>query len=118
MSEKEFHKSRIAFAILSNKIIYLVNSEMSHKEWLISSKFIEGNEFDEIVRGYIKYNNIYFYKGDFLTDKSLETTALEYCFKIHKENNLKLPSKIYCGLQKGQIGDEWKPQKLLKILNK
>ncbi|HFL3696523.1 TPA: hypothetical protein ACG3QY_001633 [Clostridioides difficile] len=115
-SEKEFHKSRIAFAILQNKIIYLVNSEMSHKEWLITSKFIEEKEFNEIIRGYIKHNNIYFYKGDFLTDKSVESSASEYCFKIHKENNLKLPSKIYIGMQKGKIGDEWKPKKLLKIL--
>ncbi|MFL8710906.1 hypothetical protein Q3304_09070 [Clostridioides sp. GD02377] len=115
-SEKELHKSRIAFAILKDKIIYLANSEMSHKEWLITSKLIEEKEFNEIIRGYIKHNNIYFYKGDFLTDKSVENSALEYCFKIHKENNLKFPAKIYCGMQKGKIGIEWKPKKLLKII--
>lgn len=113
--EKRFHKSRIAFAIINKDIYYLYDSELGHKEWLVESNMISLEQFKEIIRGFVKGQEIYFYRGDFITDKNLEKEAKEYVLKICYDLNIEVPDSICCGMTKGNIGEEWKPQKVINI---
>ena len=67
-NEQEYHKSRIAFMIINDEIIFLEYSIMSHREWYESLSLKQEN-FKKIVRGYILENKAVFYKGEFFLDK-------------------------------------------------
>lgn len=111
---KNFHKSRVAFLIYNNKIMFLENSELSHFEWA-KSIGISKMEFNELTRGYCYKANIIFYKGDFSYDKKVENDALKYCLDVLKHCNLK-HAKIYVGVRVG-VGKIWPPDKFLREIN-
>lgn len=108
---KNFHKSRVAFLIYNNKIMFLENSEMSHFEWA-KSIGISKEDFNSLTRGYCYKANIIFYKGDFSYDKKVENDALKYCLDVLKHCNLK-HAKIYVGVRVG-VGKIWPPDKFIK----
>lgn len=111
---KDFHKSRVAFLIYNNKIMFLENSELSHFEWA-KSIGISKMEFNDLTRGYCYKANIIFYKGDFSYDKKVENDALKYCLDVLKHCNLK-HAKIYVGVRVG-VGKIWPPDKFLREIN-
>lgn len=102
MTEKEFHKQRLAFAIINNEI-HTSSAGLSHKEWLIGENLISENEFDDIIRGFIDETGIYFYQGDFEQNEDVQKAARKYG-PILAPN-----SPIYCGMHKGEIGERWTP---------
>ena len=109
--EVTFHKSRLAFMIIDDEIMYLENSGMSHIEWY-RSLGLDENRFNDIVRGYYKNGRLIFYKGDFMYDDETIECAKKYA-RIIKEkvndNNL----EVWVGVEKGEIGTEWNP--IIKI---
>ena len=111
ITEQEFHKSRIAFMLIENKIIYLENSSMSHLEWYLSLGY-EKEEFKNIIRGYYKEGKIVFYKDDFTYDNEVIEIAKKINDEIKKYANDK-NAEVYVGVKKGKIGEIWEPE--LKI---
>lgn len=118
IKEKEalLHKSRIAFALVNDQMRYLTNSEMSHKEWLQLEFNISDEDFENIIRGTIKDNKIYFYIGsDFKTIEELESKAATLTKTICEEQNLQLPTEVYCGMIIGEIGQVWSTIHTIKV---
>lgn len=113
--ELEFHKSRIAFLVMDNEILYLENSPMSHKEWYLSLGYKEEN-FNHVIRGYLKDNKLVYYKGDFMYDDEVIQKALE-TEDIIKKHCDKLNAITYCGVIKGEVGEDWPPkEKLIDLI--
>jgi hypothetical protein len=113
--EAKFHESRVAFLIINNDILFLKDSEMSHREWF-NALNINVN-FEDIVRGYYKDNQIIVYKGDFIFDD--ETIEIAYLFYPIIVDKLRLTNpELWCGLNKKEvsdpINDPWLPTKRLK----
>lgn len=112
--EEKFHKSRIAFLIIDGNILYLENSGMGHLEWYLSLGYPIDN-FNNIVRGYLKDDRLVYYKGDFDYDEEVIETAIltENIIKEHCNN---LDAITYCGVTKGEIGESWPPKAKLSDL--
>ena len=102
---RKFHKSRIAFMIIDNEIMFLEHSTMSHYEWYTSLKY-KKEDFKNIVRGYIIDSRAVFYKGDFSYDDEVIKKAKEYGELIKKKYKLK-KLKVSVGLKEGKIGEAW-----------
>ncbi len=109
--ERDFHINRIAFIIVDNEIKYLRNSSLSHKEWCLSLG-ISDESYNNLVRGYIKDNEIVYYQGDFKYNDYVIKVCTDTYERVAKDNNLKDYS-VYCGVIKGKIGEKWKP--ILKV---
>lgn len=108
ITEQEFHKSRVAFMIVENKIIYLENSTMSHIEWYLSLGY-KKEEFDNVVRGYYRNGEIVFYKADFIYDDEVIEKAKKVNNDIKKYVNDK-NANVYVGVKKGKVGELWEPE--------
>lgn len=107
ITEQEFHKSRVAFMIIENKIIYLENSFMSHIEWYLSLGY-KKEEFDNVIRGYYRDGKIVFYKEDFIYDDEVIEVAKEISREIKKQVN-DGKAEVYVGVKKGKVGELWEP---------
>ena len=106
--ETNFHKSRIAFMIINEKIEYLANSTFSHEQWY-KNLGLPIEQFETIVRGYIRDQKAIFYRGDFICDDIVIETAKKYGKQIQKDmDNYNI--EIYAGVEKGEIGTPWKPK--------
>ena len=107
--ERNYHESRIMFAILNNNIHYLDGDKRGHLEWLRNDFNITDSEFNEITRGYIRDGTIAVYKGfefSAVSKKSLINTVN----LIIREFNLDLNEYIiFNGVLVGNIGEIWKP---------
>lgn len=107
--ERNYHESRIMFAILNNNIHYLDGDKRGHLEWLRNDFNITDGEFNEITRGYIRDGTIAVYKGfefSAVSKKSLINTVN----LIIREFNLDLNEYIiFNGVLVGNIGEIWKP---------
>ena len=111
---KNFHKSRVAFLIYNNKIMFLENSEMSHFEWA-KSIGISKEDFNSLTRGYCYKANIIFYKGEFSYDyrNSIKIKLLiNYCLDVLRHCKL-THAKVYVGVKVG-VGKIWPPDKFIK----
>lgn len=106
-----FHKSRIAFAILSDgKCAVNIKDIREHRVYLQEDFGISFEEFENLVRGYIKPGRIVFYKTsgfypiDNISEKILSIVsekALEFFGSGKYE--------IWNGLKIGKFGEEWQP---------
>mgnify|MGYP006348243987 CR=1 FL=1 len=107
--ERNYHESRIMFAILNNNLHYLDGDKRGHLEWLRNDFNITDGEFNEITRGYIRNGTIAVYKGfkfSAVSKKSLINTIN----LIIREFNLDLNEYIiFNGVLVGNIGEIWKP---------
>lgn len=109
-TEKEFHKSRIAFMIIENDIIFLKNSTMSHYEWLKSLGIkMKKEDFNKIVRGFYLDGKAIFYKGNFEYDDDCISIAIKYALKVKEISNLD-EIEVWCGQNIGEIGSLWTPK--------
>lgn len=111
--EKEFHKSRVAFAILHNGTYVITkNDEREHLVWLSEDYGISNEEFETIIRGYIKPGKIMFYKSSNFTPIENEEILLDYIEKYIGITTLQNFGAGYYivsnGVIKGNIGEEWK----------
>ena len=103
---REFHKRRIAFIVIDNKLYYMKNSEKSHWEFC-QEKNISKEQFNQMTRGYYIDGNIVFYKGNFTYDSALISDAMKYIIKIKED--CKLPKmKIYFGKKVPKKDEPWK----------
>lgn len=106
----KFHTSRVAFAIVDNKIHTIRNDTRSHDKWLREEFGIGSNEFESIPRGYIKGYKVQLYIGkDFrpILSKTMLNQSIE---KIVAELSCGYPLgvyRIYNGLIPGKPGEEW-----------
>lgn len=103
IKEKEFHNNRRIFAYYDGKLNFCEEVGLSHHEWLVGGRLFCDFVFNDLVRGYVDSEGVYFYRGDFQTDEYTENTA-KSCLSYFDEN---LP--VYCGVFKGEIGEKWKP---------
>lgn len=110
---KLFHKSRIAFMIINDEVLYLVNSTKSHIEWFETLN-LNSLDFNEIVRGYVRENLIVFYKGDFEYDEKVYEHADWFSNKIIDDLGVDNPL-IYVGVKKGDIGEIWEPMNRIEL---
>lgn len=110
-SVDSFHKQRIAFMIIDDKVMYLANSKLSHIQWA-EKLGISNKQFNNITRGYYLGENIVFYKGNFDFDKKVIEDAKKFAYIIKKDFNIKY-AKVYVGLEPGPIGSVFPPKKYL-----
>ena len=108
---ENFHKERIAFIILNNKILYLRHSKLSHLQWA-NSIGISETDFNSLTRGYILNNNVVFYKGNFDFDKQVLDDAMKFAKTIKLDCNLN-NVKVYAGLIAGKPGTIYPPKQYL-----
>lgn len=114
----EFHKSRIAFAILNDgRCAINVNDVREHKIYLKEDFGISFEEFENLVRGFIKPGRIVFYKT--LGFIPIETIS-EEILSIVSEKALEFfgsgEYEIWNGLEIGKLGEEWKPIQKKELL--
>lgn len=105
----EFHKSRIAFAFLSDgRCAININDAREHKIYLKDDFSISFEEFEHLTRGYIKPGRLVFYTSlNFLPVKDIS----EEMVNLLTEKALEFfgPGKyeIWNGLKIGRLGEEW-----------
>lgn len=106
-AEKDFHKNRVAFMIVENKLLFLENSEMSHFTWA-KTLGIDEKHFEKLVRGFYKNNIATFYKGNFVYDAECIEVAKKFAKDVKSfVNASKL--EVWCGHKIGKIGELWPP---------
>lgn len=108
---EKFHKSRIAFAFLNDgQCVINVNDVREHKVYLKEDFGISFEEFEHLIRGFIKLGRIVFYRTlaffpiENITKETLSIVsgkALEFFGSGEYE--------IWNGLEIGQLGQEWEP---------
>lgn len=108
IKEKEFHNNRRIFAYFNGGLIFCEETGLSHYEWLVGGGLFCDLVFNDLVRGYVDSEGVYFYRGDFQTDEYTESIA-KSCLGYFGDT---LP--VYCGLIKGEIGEKWKPVKQIR----
>ena len=111
-NEEKLHIDRVAFMIIEDNILYLRNSKMSHIQWYESLN-LPLDKFKNVIRGYAKKDKIVFYKGDFVYDDEVIAIALKVQETIKRETNCE-GAKVFCGVIKGVVGEEWEPKLLLE----
>lgn len=113
MSKTElFHRSRILFAIINDKLVFTMFESRSHKDWLKETYNIDAKEFEGLVRGYMKDGEVFFY-----TTSEFKKIDLKH-LGIDSLNHLLILSTVYMnarnpecfnGLYIGEQGTKWKP---------
>ena len=97
---------KILFMVIDNKVKYLSDSDMDHREWYKSLN-LDLDEFDNVVRGFILDNKIVFYKGLFKYDNETIDIAEKMDPEMRKKlNNPNL--EVYCGVYTNE-GEKWEP---------
>lgn len=117
----EFHKSRIAFAIISKHgggydIAMNIKDAREHRIYLKEDYNISNEEFETLTRGYIKQGKLMFYisssfnpvKKELITEQLIKDLLL-----IAKEEFGNGEYIIGNGLKVGEPGEEWRPQKIM-----
>ncbi len=93
---RDFHKNRIAFVIIDNKINFIENSEMSHWEYCQTLN-VSKEKFNELIRGYYYSQRVVFYKDNFTYDDNVIKEGLKYIVKIKEKCKFE-KADIYFGL--------------------
>lgn len=102
---REFHKRRIAFIVIEDKLYYIKNSEQSHWEFC-QKRGVSKEQFNKMTRGYYIDGNIVFYKGNFTYDEDLIKDGLKYIMKIKEDCKLG-EMQIYFGLRIPKENEPW-----------
>ena len=97
------------FAIFDDKLNWCPSSFYTHHEWLVETGLFDEAQFEDLVRGYVNSNGIYFYQGsDFETSEYVEDMAKSWMNSIDS----KLP--VYCGVVKDDSSGQWRPLKQIR----
>jgi hypothetical protein len=110
-TQKNFHKERVAFIIINDKIHFIKEIDKSHFE-LATELGISKEKFDTLCRGFYRNGQIVFYKGHFIYDKDMIETAKKFIGKIKKFCNVE-KVKVYCGQKVGDPNTIWPPDYFL-----
>lgn len=115
-----FHFSRIAFAVINGKFKFTMFDKRSHKEWLKETEGLTDAEYEKVIRGYMRDNQLVAYRSsrfetvDFSeipvdSLKHLSILAMVYL------NTGKI--ECYTGARPGKDGEVWEPIKYVGDLN-
>lgn len=112
----DFHKSRVAFAILKDgRCAINVKDCREHRVYLQEDFGISFEEFEGLIRGYIKSGRITFYQSSkFLPVENLSDNMLEMVYQQAVKFFGSGKYEIWNGLKVADIGEEWKPLKIVK----
>lgn len=105
-----YHKKRWMYCIKEGSVkVCKPYVGYSHREWFDMEGW--GGEYETIVRGYVDLDsNVYFYIGsDFRVDDSVKETFFNSLKELAMKMRLNPTSKIYGGMNVGQMGEDWKP---------
>lgn len=103
---EKYHKTRWMFVIHEEHLFIAdKGSSQSHKEWLESV----GVELKDQTRGYLSGKKIFFYRGeDFRVDWQVLKDVGQFLPHITYAFDLNGDEKIFCGVIKGNPGEQWK----------
>lgn len=111
-----FHRSRIPFAIINNKLVFTMYDKRGHKEWLSETYKISNEDYEDTIRGYMKDGQVFFYK----TSKFIPVDLKE--IGIDTLKHIQILSMVYMnvynpecfnGMHVGEPGAKWEPLKNL-----
>lgn len=113
---EKFHRERIAFAIVGDKL--LINSDESddrdHQHWLSEDFGVTVEEFEELTRGYIKTGRLQLFKGSGFECIDTSNIRLDHILELVKQHNKKfgkLDIEVFSGVSIGKVGEIWEPIK-------
>lgn len=115
-NEKKYHKSRIMFAFVNNKLEFAIDDERDHQHWLSDVFSIDPTEFETLIRGYIKDFTILLYKSSSflpLNDEEITVKLKNSLFNLASINSVEGVYTVYTGVKIGKIGEVWPPIKEL-----
>ena len=114
---KQFHMSRIMFAIKDDKLYIADNTSNSHATWFSDMGWItESNDelMNSIVRGYVNSSGIYFYKGyNFEADSDSEKIMISKLSDLVRHLELSRLTMVYAGVVKQEGVGVFPPKKCL-----
>lgn len=111
MTEKEFMKLRVGFAIVNGKVIYQENPEPVH-QWMKNTLKLSDEQISSTIRGGIFKNHINFFVGVTYSPANLSLMpgdALLTLIQKHDALYGECPVEIRNGAYVGEIGTEWEP---------
>lgn len=102
------NNGRILFMIIDDKVTFLQDSTMDHREWYLSLG-LDPNNFNNVVRGFIDNGKAVFYKGEnFNYDEIVIKAARKYGVDIRKALN-QMNLEICCGVLIDGYNAKWEP---------
>ena len=121
LDEKKFHRKRRTFIIINDKLIVAKkNLSYSHWEWSKLNNFVKSkNDFNELVRGFVDSEGVYFYKGNnFSINKKTENIFFRKFNELF--NEIKFDSRIHVfgGMIKQKRKGKYPPKKDYGTTNK
>lgn len=114
ITQCEFHKNRIIFAMVNNEL-KISNTNLSHKDWLLSLGVSE-SEFEIIPRGYIlklgdnHYKIVSYISSEFSPFELGCNEFLQLMLVVEVLNNGHATVDWFSGVNKGKPGEEWEPK--------
>lgn len=118
--EEKFHQSRIAFAVINGKLEFTIFDKRDHKQWLSDVFNITDDEFENIIRGYIKESGIYIYRSSKFCPVNmgeLSTSVLKHIKMLCSVYVHTYDIPCYSGMKIGNAGEEWEPKMKLGKLD-
>ncbi len=111
-----FHKSRIAFAFLSDGRCALnIHDVREHKIYLQEDFGVSFAEFENLIRGFIIRGRIVFYKSSaFLPIENISPQHFAVVYEKAVEFFGKGEYEVWNGLKVGKLGEQWQPIQKMK----
>lgn len=119
-----FHRSRIAFAVIEKENDYVIalniKDQREHRVYLKEDFDIDDEQFENLIRGYIKPGKINFYISSHFYQVPKEKLSDELLNDI---KNIALnvygdgDYVIGNGVHVGRPGEEWDPIEVIKAIN-
>jgi hypothetical protein len=119
LAVEKFHTGRLAFAILNDgRCAINAKDPREHKVYLQEDFGISAEEFDTLIRGYIKTGRIVFYKTlDFIPVEAISKEILDAVSEKALEFFGAGKYEIWNGLKVGKLGQEWPPIQIRGIVS-
>lgn len=113
-----FHKERVAFALIKDRFVFNnnPNDERDHQNWLCEDYQMSIEEFEHIIRGYMKPGIIILYHSSNFDciDLSLFTVSNLQQILDEYRNFFKTEAvTVYNGVIIGMVGEIWPPKELI-----
>lgn len=111
MTEKEFMKLRVGFAIVNGKVIYQENREPV-LQWMKNSLKLSDEQIYSTIRGGIFKHHINFFIGVNYSPANLSLMPGDVLLELIKKHDTfygECPVEIRNGAYVGEIGTEWEP---------
>lgn len=111
-----FHQTRIPFAIINHKLVYTMFDKRSHKEWLKQVYGVSEEEYENIIRGYMKDGQVFFYKTSNFEPVDMQQLGIDSLKHIQIISMVymnKYNPKCFNGMHIGESGTQWEPIDLI-----